>query len=60
MENLVLLLPRLQRLFMSSKTARNMRWHFENHLKDGLLRHPSDFEAWKAFDKIHESFASNP
>ena len=37
--------PRLQRLFMSSKTAADMRWHFENRVKDGLLRHPIDCEA---------------
>ncbi|KAL5781632.1 hypothetical protein ACOSP7_006661 [Xanthoceras sorbifolium] len=34
--------PRLQRLFMSSKTAVDMRWHFENRIKDGLLRHSAD------------------
>ncbi|XP_050365568.1 uncharacterized protein LOC126784123 [Argentina anserina] len=41
---------RLQRLFMSSKTAPDMRWHFEDRVKDGVLRHPSDAEAWKSFD----------
>lgn len=24
------------------------------------MRHPADFESWKAFDKIHESFAQDP
>uniref|UniRef100_A0A0A9HG26 Transposase-associated domain-containing protein n=1 Tax=Arundo donax TaxID=35708 RepID=A0A0A9HG26_ARUDO len=32
---------RLQRLFMSSKTAALMRWHSEDRTKDGLLRHPA-------------------
>ena len=46
------LAPRLQRLFSSRKTAENMQWH---HLKrkpvDGVLSHPADGEAWKAFDE---------
>ncbi|KAL6176031.1 hypothetical protein ACLB2K_052667 [Fragaria x ananassa] len=50
------LTPRLQRLFMSSKTASIMRWHSEEHVKDGELRHPADSEAWKHFDQTHESF----
>lgn len=33
------LLPRLQMLFMSSKTAASMRWHEESRTKDGYLRH---------------------
>lgn len=51
--------PRLQRLFMSSKTAADMRWHSEKRVKDGMLRHPADYEAWKSFDRIHESFSSD-
>lgn len=46
------LTPRLQRLFMCSKTASFMRWHAESRTKDGVLRHPADSPAWKAFDKI--------
>ncbi|KAI9077747.1 hypothetical protein K1719_040233 [Acacia pycnantha] len=42
--------PRLQRLFMSSKTAQHMRWHKDDKNEDGKLRHPRDAEAWKAFD----------
>ncbi|PNX89948.1 hypothetical protein L195_g046071, partial [Trifolium pratense] len=36
------LIPRLQRLFMCSKTAKEMRWHDEERSKDGKLRHPAD------------------
>ncbi|XP_019051849.1 PREDICTED: uncharacterized protein LOC104589233 isoform X2 [Nelumbo nucifera] len=37
--------PRLQRLFMSSRTALSMRWHEEGRKKDGALRHPADSPA---------------
>ncbi|XP_021850392.2 uncharacterized protein [Spinacia oleracea] len=53
------LIPRLKRLYMSSKTAEDMRWHFDR--KDGnIISHPSDSEAWKMFDKRYEEFAKDP
>src|SRR5688572_24549405 len=39
------LIPRLKRMFMSIKTAEDMRWHEKRHLEkedDGKLRHPAD------------------
>ncbi|XP_048502755.2 uncharacterized protein LOC125498568 [Beta vulgaris subsp. vulgaris] len=51
--------PRLQRLFMSSKTSNDMRWHFDKREDDGVLKHPADSEAWKHFDKEHTMFASD-
>lgn len=38
------LTQRLQRLFMSSKTAPDMRWHSKDRVDDGELRHPADAE----------------
>ncbi|XP_010424636.1 PREDICTED: uncharacterized protein LOC104709773 [Camelina sativa] len=52
--------PRLQRLFMSSKTATHMRWHATASNNDGKLRHPRDGEAWKSFDQKYPEFASDP
>ncbi|XP_058766785.1 uncharacterized protein LOC131640406 [Vicia villosa] len=52
------LIPRLQRLFMCSKTAESMRWHEEERSKDGKLRHPADGKAWKDFDELHPEFSS--
>ncbi|XP_041994040.1 uncharacterized protein LOC121744538 isoform X1 [Salvia splendens] len=49
--------PRLQRLFMSTKTASHMRWHAENRTKDGCMRHPADSPAWNTFDRLHPNFA---
>lgn len=51
--------PRLQRLFMSSKTAEYMRWHADSENKDGRLRHPRDGKAWKTFDEQFPEFASD-
>ncbi|XP_028110420.1 uncharacterized protein LOC114308923 [Camellia sinensis] len=54
------LTPRLQRLYMSRKTAGDMRWHKEKRVNDGILRHPADGEAWKDFDRQHAVFAQEP
>ena len=40
-----LIKPRLQKLFMSSKTCDLMRWHTEERTSDGILRHPAGSEA---------------
>ncbi|XP_073045933.1 uncharacterized protein [Primulina eburnea] len=52
--------PRLQRLFMSKKTASFMRWHHEKRVDDGLMRHPADSMAWKSFDDLHKDFSIEP
>ncbi|XP_020082175.1 uncharacterized protein LOC109705809 [Ananas comosus] len=52
--------PRLQRLFMSSKTSDFMTWHEGGRIKDGILRHSADSEAWKNFDSRYPEFAIDP
>ncbi|XP_070032150.1 uncharacterized protein [Nicotiana tomentosiformis] len=52
--------PRLQRLFMSTKTSSLMTWHHNERVDDGTMRHPADSMAWKSFDEFHSSFAAEP
>ncbi|XP_026384531.1 uncharacterized protein LOC113280095 [Papaver somniferum] len=53
--------PRLQRLFSSKHTAKDMRWHKDKYdQKEGVLKHPADGEAWKDFDNRYPSFAQDP
>ena len=52
--------PRLLRLFMCSKTANLMRWHFDQSIDDGYLRHPTYAHAWKDFDALHKDFSREP
>ncbi|XP_020180541.1 uncharacterized protein [Aegilops tauschii subsp. strangulata] len=42
---------RLKRLFMCKETAPLLRWHHEERIKDGALRHPADSPAWKVLDE---------
>jgi len=50
--------PRLQRLFMSPRTAEHMTWHQSHHAVDGVMVHPSDSEAWKHFNSVHPYFSA--
>ncbi|CAL2272088.1 unnamed protein product [Prunus armeniaca] len=52
--------PRLQRLYMSTHTATDMRWHQEKRVDDDVMRHPADWEAWKEFDRTFPEFAADP
>ncbi|XP_041011471.1 uncharacterized protein LOC121255261 [Juglans microcarpa x Juglans regia] len=53
--------PRLQKLFMSKKTAQAMRWHLEEHVQDlTCMRHPADSRVWKEFDNKHGWFSQDP
>ena len=52
------LTPRLQRLYASSATTSEMRWHTEHEMEDGKMSHSSDALAWKMFDHKHENFAA--
>ncbi|KAG8363808.1 hypothetical protein BUALT_Bualt19G0060800 [Buddleja alternifolia] len=56
-----LLKPRLQRLFISSKTASDMSWHAEKCIDvEGSLSHPVDSSTWKHFDVKNPNFAADP
>ncbi|XP_060182429.1 uncharacterized protein LOC132612107 [Lycium barbarum] len=37
-----------------------MRWHHEHTQEDGVMRHPSNSEAWKNFNETHSFFAAEP
>ncbi|XP_015162550.1 uncharacterized protein [Solanum tuberosum] len=52
--------PRLQRLFMSTKTSTLMTWHKDERVYDRIMSHPADSMAWKSFDELHPSFALDP
>ena len=41
------LIPRLKRLLMCKEISELMRWHEEERVKDGVLRHPADSLAWE-------------
>nr|XP_017227573.1 PREDICTED: uncharacterized protein LOC108203286 [Daucus carota subsp. sativus] len=47
---------RLQRLFMSEKTAKCMTWHHDRVVAEDQLNHPADGDEWKQFDRRFPRF----
>ena len=54
------LIPYLQRLYMNDTTSTYMRWHKEELVKDGKVRHPANSLAWKYINDTFEDFAMDP
>jgi hypothetical protein len=54
------IIPRLQRLYASTESAAEMKWHHKNKNNSNILRHPSDGKAWKHFDDVYPDFAREP
>ncbi|GKE39243.1 hypothetical protein Tco_1462648 [Tanacetum coccineum] len=56
-----LIIPRLQRLYKSSHTAKEMTWHATRKCTEpGKMQHPVDGRAWKNFDTKYPDFAKEP
>jgi hypothetical protein len=51
------IMPKLQRLFISLKTAEHMIWHQSYDAVDGVMMHPSGGKAWKYFNNMHPHFS---
>nr|GEW24184.1 hypothetical protein [Tanacetum cinerariifolium] len=57
----ILIIPRLQHLYKSSHTAKEMIWHDTGKCTTpGKMQHPVDGRAWKNFDTKYPDFAKEP
>nr|GEZ96413.1 hypothetical protein [Tanacetum cinerariifolium] len=55
------IIPRLQCLYKSSHTAKEMTWHATGkYTEPGKMQHPVDGKAWKDFDTKYSDFAVEP
>nr|GEY29425.1 hypothetical protein [Tanacetum cinerariifolium] len=55
------IIPRLQRLYKSSHTAKEMIWHVTGKCTEpGKMQHPADGRAWKKFDTKYLDFVKEP
>jgi len=52
-----LITHRLQRLFKSPKTNEHITWHHSHDAVDGVMRHSSNGEVWKHFNRVHPQFS---
>nr|GFB32728.1 hypothetical protein [Tanacetum cinerariifolium] len=55
------IIPRLQLLYKSSHTAKEMIWHATGKCTElDKIKHPVDGRAWKKFDTMYLDFAKEP
>jgi len=52
--------PRLKILYTNETTSKHMRWHKEELVEDGKVRHPANSRAWKHVDDKYKTFADDP
>ena len=48
------IIPCLKHLFATAKTMKLMRWHVEDRVNDGKLRHPADGAQWRAINHSYK------
>ncbi|GKA05545.1 hypothetical protein Tco_0684665 [Tanacetum coccineum] len=55
------IIPRLQRLYKSSHTAKEMTWHATGKCTEpDKIQHPVDSRAWKNFETNYSNFTKEP
>ncbi|XP_076922093.1 uncharacterized protein LOC143583752 [Bidens hawaiensis] len=52
----LLIIPRLKRLFSNEKEAKLLRWHSDERIIDGKLRHVADSPQWRTIDNKYPEF----
>ena len=46
-------------MFANVEDAKNLTWHADDSIKDGLLRHPADSPQWKTIDQLYSEFGQD-
>ena len=54
------IISRFKRLFANENDAKNLRWHADERISDGKLRHPVDSSQWKKIDQLFLNFGEEP
>ncbi|KAL5578036.1 hypothetical protein UlMin_019735 [Ulmus minor] len=50
-------IPRFRRLFRNAEHAKNLTWHADRRINDGMLRHLADAPQWKIIDRLYPEFS---
>nr|GEZ11404.1 hypothetical protein [Tanacetum cinerariifolium] len=54
------IIPRLQRFFKLESISENLRWHATRRITYGVLRQPTDSQAWRTIDEKFPEIAKDP
>jgi len=54
------IIPRFRRMYHNAQDAKNLRWHSEERICDGKLRHPAYSPQWAKVDHDYPNFGKEP
>ena len=54
------IIPRFKRLFANEDDAKDLTWHANGRISDGLVCHPADCSKWKKIDGLYPDFGKEP
>jgi len=52
------IIPRLKRLFSNEKEAKLLRWHSDERINDGKIRHVADSSQWRYINRKYVDFGN--
>ncbi|GAU42940.1 hypothetical protein TSUD_135320 [Trifolium subterraneum] len=54
------IIPRFRRMYRNAEDAKNLTWHSDERVVDGMLRHPADSPQWAKIDNDYLDFGQEP
>ncbi|WVZ00727.1 hypothetical protein V8G54_026796 [Vigna mungo] len=54
------IIPRFRHMYRNEQDAKNLRWHADQRIRDGKLRHPADSSQWAKVDHDYPYFGKEP
>ncbi|XP_027912681.1 uncharacterized protein LOC114172392 [Vigna unguiculata] len=54
------IIPRFRRMYHNAQDAKSLRWHADERICDGKLRHPADSPQWAKVDHDYPNFGKEP
>ena len=50
------IIPRFKHLFANEDDTKDLTWHANGRISDGMVRHPADCSQWKKIDNLYPDF----
>ena len=52
-------ISRFRRLFRNATHSKNLTWHADRRINDGMLRHLADAPQWKPIERLYPEFSQD-
>ena len=54
------IIPRFKHLFANEDSAKDLTWHENGRISNGIVRHSADCSQWKKIDGLYPNFGKEP